>query len=252
MESHLPRLSSSESQIDYYHLRVPRTPHPDRKPNRSYFGLKQPGAKFSRNRLLPADFNASWGRSDSGNSLLTTAGCAGILILCPLLVIVLWTALEKFDGSLFATLSACWRQGPVWSATRFAPKFSINVCIGYAAWLLFQAVLFTYLPCKISTGQLTPAGNLLKYKTNGLSAWIITHMLAVAAVIAGVLDPAILANHWGGLLVAANIYGFLISTLSYIKARLAPTHPQDRKFSGSKLHSDPMNTFLTWRRIYAL
>ncbi len=129
-------------------------------------------------------------------------------------------------------------EGPLSFAARFGPKFSIKACSGYATWLLFQALLYTYLPCTTSTGQLTPAGNLLKYQTNGLFAWVVTHILALAAVMAGVLDPAILAKHWGGLLIVANIYGFLVSVFSYIKAQLVPTHPQDRKFSGQKLLID--------------
>lgn len=234
LESHLPHITPSRSQLGH-HLRVSTTPHLDGRPNISSIRLKQPEAHLSRKRVRAKESIASWGRSGSGGSLLTTVGCAGILVLCPLLVIFLWNALEEFDGSLSAALSASWLEGPVAFAARVAPKFSLKACYGYAAWLSFQALLYTYLPCKISTGQLTPAGNLLKYQTNGLYAWVITHVLAGAAVTAGVLDPAILAKHWGGLIVAANIYGFLISALSYIKAILAPTHPQDRKFSGQDI-----------------
>lgn len=234
LESHLPHISPSKSQFGY-HLRVSTTPHLDGRPNIPSISRKQPEAQLPRKTN---DSIASWGRSGSGGSLLTIAGCAGILVLCPLLVIFLWNALEEFDGSLFASLSAPWLESPVPFVARFAPDFSVKACTGYAVWLLFQALLYTYLPCKISVGQVTPAGNLLKYQTNGLYAWVITHVLAVAAVTAGILNPAILAKHWGGLLVAANIYGFLISALSYIKAIVAPTHPRDRKFSGQDILSD--------------
>ena len=233
VESHLPHASPSKTQTEY-RLQAPIASHLDGGANRSLRSLTQPQAIFSRKRAHTAAFNISWGRSSSGRSMLTTVGCAGILILCPSLVIFLWIALEDFDGSLFASLSAFWLEDPVPFAAGFLSHFRIKACIGYATWLFFQAMLYTYLPCSTSFGQLTPAGNLLGYKTNGLVAWVITHVLAAAATVAGLLDPAILAQHWGELLVAANIYGFLVSAFSYMKALLAPTHPEDRKFSGQK------------------
>lgn len=176
----------------------------------------------------------AWGRW-AGESWLVTAGCAGITILCPLLVIFLWIALENFDGSLFASLSALWSTDLTSFVARFAPQSSVRACIGYGSWLVFQAALYTLLPTKIGSGQLTPAGNLLQYKTNGLLAWALTHLLAVMAAITGVLDPAVLAKHWEGLLVAANLFGFILSGFAYLKAYIAPTHPTDRKFSGMSL-----------------
>ena len=234
LESHLPHISPPTKQLEC-HLRAVTSTHLENRPLISH---KQPQAITARTRALTADFNASWGRSGSGISLLTTTSCAGILTLCPLLVFVLWSALEDFDGSLLASLSAFWSEGPVLFAAQLGPAFSLQACVGYVVWLSFQATLYTFLPCKTSTGQLTPAGNLLKYKTNGLSAWFVTHCLVFAAAMVGVLDLAIIAKHWGGILIAANIYGFFISTFSYMKAQVAPTHPEDRKFSGQKLLSD--------------
>ena len=235
IESHLPHISPPTKHVE--HLRAVTSTHLEGKSNRSLNSHKQPQAIAARKRAFTADLNASWGRSGSGISVLTTTYCAGILALCPLLVFLSWNALEDFDGSLLTCLAAFWFRGPVPFAAQFAPAFSAQACVGYAMWLSLQAMLYTFLPCKTSTGQLTPAGNLLKYKTNGLSAWIVTHILVFAAAVSGVLDLAIIAKHWGGILIAANTYGFLISAFSYIKAQLAPTHPEDRKFSGQELLS---------------
>ena len=233
IESHLPHISPPTKQFEC-HLRAVTSTHLENRPRIIH---KQPPAITARTRALTAEFNASWGRSGSGISLLTATYCAGILTLCPLLVFLLWTALEDFEGSLLASLFAFWLEGPMPFAAQFAPAFSLKACVGYAIWLSFQAMLYTHLPCKTSTGQLTPAGNLLRYKTNGLSAWFVTHGLVIAAARVGVLDLAIIAKHWGGFLIATNIYGFLISAFSYMKAQVAPTHPEDRKFSGKKLLS---------------
>lgn len=113
-----------------------------------------------------------------------------------------------------------------------APPPSLEAFEMYAAWVLFQAALYHFLPSRLSTGQLTPAGYLLQYHTNGLLAWVATHVVVVLAVYFGVIDPAWMAKNWAGLLVAANAYGFLVSGFAYGKAYLAPTHARDRKFSG--------------------
>jgi len=88
---------------------------------------------------------------------------------------------------------------------------------------------------------------LLPYTVNGLLAWFVTHVAAVSLVYAGVLDPALLAKHWAGLLVSVNIYGFLLSTFSYVKAHLFPTHADDRKFSGSIIYDFYMGVELNPR-----
>jgi 7-dehydrocholesterol reductase len=186
-----------------------------------------------RTRLssFKADSNLSWGRSRTG-SLKTSLQCAGIMVLCPTLVIFTWIALENFNGSLLLALSTLLSLGPCDFAVRYAPPVSLKAFAGYTAWLVFQAILYTFLPSKLSTGQLTPAGHLLEYYTNGLLAWIVTHGIFGAAVFSGTIDPAIIANNWPGLLVATNIYGFILSTLAYLKAYHSPSHCGDRKFSG--------------------
>jgi 7-dehydrocholesterol reductase len=115
---------------------------------------------------------------------------------------------------------------------RYAPRSSSKATVGYGIWLLFQAALYQFLPSVLSSGQLTPAGNLLKYRTNGLLAWSITHVLFAASSLYGILDPAILAKNWEGLLLVTNVFGFLLTGVAYAKAHFSPSHEKDRKFSG--------------------
>jgi 7-dehydrocholesterol reductase len=154
------------------------------------------------------------------------------MLLCPILVIFAWVALESFGGSLVAAFTTALSLGPLEFAARYVPRASVNANAGYILWLGFQATLYTFLPSKLSTGQLTPAGHLLEYYTNGLLAWVVTHALFATAVFYGVLDPAIIARNWAGLLVATNVYGYSLSAFAYAKAYLAPSHREDRKFSG--------------------
>jgi 7-dehydrocholesterol reductase len=48
----------------------------------------------------------------------------------------------------------------------------------------------------------------------------------------GWIDPAIIAKHWEGLLVASNAYGFALAILVQLKGYYSPTFPEDCKLSG--------------------
>jgi 7-dehydrocholesterol reductase len=154
------------------------------------------------------------------------------MILCPLLVIFYWIALSLFEGCLLATSTVMWEMGPLNFFHRFAPNPDWRVTLSYCGWLACQGIMYRFLPSRISMGQLTPAGNLLEYRTNGLSAWVATHAMFVCCVLLGCLDPAIIAKNWEALLVPVNIYGFFLSGIAYVKAHVSPTHEGDRKFSG--------------------
>jgi 7-dehydrocholesterol reductase len=49
-------------------------------------------------------------------------------------------------------------------------------------------------------------------------------------------SPTIIFDHFGGLLIFANIYGYSLATFTFIKAYLFPTHADDRKFSGNLMY----------------
>src|SRR5438045_609390 len=159
----------------------------------------------------------NWGRSHR-TSMSTAIHSAGIMLLCPVLVIFTWIALEFFSSSLLTAGAELFSIGPWQFTARYMPTVSSSTLTGYTAWLLFQAALYTSLPSRLSTGQLTPAGYLLKYYTNGLLAWTVSHLVAFALVVSGVVNPTVIADNWAGLLVAANVYGFLLSAFAYFKA----------------------------------
>lgn len=143
-----------------------------------------------------------------------------------------WIALEQYEGSITAALKAALNEGPITFAFGHFPQFSWPALIGYALWLLLQAVFYGYLPGTLCYGQRTPGGNLLAYTANGLLAWAITHALYIGGSFAGLLDPAMIAKHWEGLLVAVNVYGFVLAILAQWKGYWAPSFPEDRKISG--------------------
>jgi 7-dehydrocholesterol reductase len=144
--------------------------------------------------------------------------------------------LFHFHGSLYNTAQAVLEMGPVDFALKYAPRYSATTTLGYCAWLLFQLALYMWLPSTLCYGQETPAGYKLPYHVNGFLAWIVTHVTYAAASYYGYLDPAIIARNWEGLIIAFNMYGYLLALFAYVKAHLAPTHAADRKFSGSIIY----------------
>jgi 7-dehydrocholesterol reductase len=78
---------------------------------------------------------------------------------------------------------------------------------------------------------------LLFNQVNGLLAWAVTHSLyLIFSLVFPVFSGSVIADNWGSLLIAANIYGYGLAIFSYLKAHYFPTHPEDRKFSSSALY----------------
>ena len=172
----------------------------------------------------------SWGRN-SRQSWLSNVACIFMLTVPPFLTVFYWIALHFFDASLTDAAASLHDLGVVRFCLRYRPVGSIRVALGYSIWTLFQGLLYISLPGR-STGQLTPAGHLLEYPTNGLRAWILTLALTVGGYYLGLFQLTEIAESWQSVLVVLNIYGYVLPAIAYVKAHLAPSHPRDRKFSG--------------------
>ena len=173
-----------------------------------------------------------WGRKSKA-SWWAAAASSFLVLACPLWLFWNWIGLEYFEASYMLELASLRHQGIFLFCFNYLPRPSVVTSMGYLFWLFFQAALYQFLPGPLATGQLTPAGNLLEYKTNGLLAWALTHCIAFAALSLGYLDLAVIADHWEGLLVASNVYGIIMPALCLVKGYIAPSHIGDCKYSGS-------------------
>ncbi|KAF7846202.1 hypothetical protein BT93_L4869 [Corymbia citriodora subsp. variegata] len=189
---------------------------------------------MSATTVTEATMPTSWGRAGKATWFNTFSSLA-LITGVPCLLHINWIALEQFDGSITAALGAAFKEGPITFAFRHFPEFTMASTLGYVAWLLFQAALYSFLPGPGCYGQRTPGGHLLKYFANGLLAWTVTHGMYIAASYMGLVDPAIIAKHWEGMLVAVNVYGFVLAIVSQLKGNFFPSYPEDCKFSGSLL-----------------
>ncbi|KAM0190045.1 hypothetical protein ACHAPI_009681 [Fusarium lateritium] len=177
-----------------------------------------------------------WGRTGPGRSWLRSLIAASPLFLAPMASISTFITLAQYDGSL-SLFSAAVKEHGFWKIyAQYGPQTSIKGIVAVICWVGLQAILYRYLPGENHQGQHTPAGYLLTYKINGLSAWIVTHVLYATLGWLGILDPGFIPRNWSSLIGAMNLAGFVISAFAFVKAYVAPTHPEDRKFSGSILY----------------
>lgn len=161
-----------------------------------------------------------------------------LLLTVPFLVIYFWSACTHYKCSLVDPLVEFSKVSPANRLTflyYLLPKPTLEGFQLFFGWLLFQAALYHFVPGPIAYGQETPAGHTLPYVVNGFRVWVITHVLflALSTPGLGLFRTSIIANNWGGILVAANVYGYFLTFFSFLKAHTFPSHPEDCKFSGS-------------------
>lgn len=177
--------------------------------------------------------DVTWGRRAKATRV------DGIVAALVVLVVPCWMnmdriALRYFDGSLASAANALWERGSVDFVFNYYPRPSKIAICGYAACILFQAVLYIALPGRVCRGQRTPGGQLLEYTANGLLAWVVTHIAFLTAVLFGGINASMIADQWDGLVVAMDVYGILVSTAAVLKGYLAPSFAGDRKVSGKR------------------
>ncbi|KAH7195411.1 ergosterol biosynthesis ERG4/ERG24 family-domain-containing protein [Fusarium oxysporum] len=177
-----------------------------------------------------------WGRAAFGRSWLRSLVGASPLFLAPMASISIFITLAEYEGSLSLFADAVKEHGFWTICAQYGPHLTTKGIAAVICWVGIQALLYCLLPGEQHQGQLTPAGYLLNYKINGLSAWIVTHLLYGVLSWLGILDPGFIPRNWSSLIGAMNLAGFVISALALVKAYVMPTHPEDRKFSGSFLY----------------
>lgn len=174
----------------------------------------------------------SWGRSSFRRSWLRATMVAMPGPLAVIASAAFYITLDRYEGSLTQFIRAATQEGFWHLIFTHGPQPDFKSLLAVVGWVALQAVLYVWLPGPVNTGQLTPAGHLLSYRTNGLLAWAVSHVLLAALCWFGYLDPGFIPRNWGGLVAAMNIMGFVATTFVYIKAYLWPSHPEDRRFSG--------------------
>lgn len=171
----------------------------------------------------------TWGRAKRASTSIIVISLL-ILSLAPVLVAYFHVTMNKFKGDLSSAVYHVFSEQKL----DLVPVFSWKVSGMVLFWILFQIMLYVFLPGKQSYGQMTPAGHQLQYKTNGLFAWGVSVFLFCILSIFGY--GAVIAQNFGSIFIAANIYGYLLSIFVYFKAIYKPSHSNDCKYSGSRIY----------------
>lgn len=151
------------------------------------------------------------------------------MLLCPALTLLLAVNSEKQQGDLRKILDPTTIQD-CWQDLTYENLLPMHHLI--AGYLAFQIVLYRFCPGSLHTGQHTPAGKLLEYKTNGLSAFIATYACFWLGQYYGLFDISFVATNFTTLVAALNIWGLSLTIAIYLKAHIYPTHLTDRVFTG--------------------
>ena len=152
-----------------------------------------------------------------------------LMMFTPNLVMVLWYAATKFEGSLSACLSALFMNSSVngfqvlWSEVTICSPLALGVIFGYSAWAV---IAMKFLPGKQVEGPVTPKGNIPVYTDNGFTYYLLTLLLLF--VIEAILQPlgmsvSIIYDKYGDIVATLNILSFLFCGVLYIKGLASPS-----------------------------
>lgn len=184
-----------------------------------------------------------WGRrkhASFSNGLRAVA----LMLASPALTILLTITMKQHHGNLsnlvdFNTLH------DLWQSLSFKTLFDMHQVI--AGYLVFQAILYKLLPGAYHTGQHTPDGQLLQYKTNGMSAFVVTCACFWLGDSLRLFKASFIASNFGVLVVTLNIWGLVLTVAAYVKACVSPTSLRDRVFTGNMLYDICMGVELNPR-----
>ncbi|KND04700.1 uncharacterized protein SPPG_08843 [Spizellomyces punctatus DAOM BR117] len=108
-----------------------------------------------------------------------------------------------------------------------ATFFKLEAVAAIFGWMIFQALLYGYLPGTYIQGVPLPTGERLTYKINAFGCMIATYIAAYAVFSVKGLGPFLwVADNTLPLAVAATIYAIIQSVLLYVLSHRIPPHGQ--------------------------
>jgi 7-dehydrocholesterol reductase len=167
--------------------------------------------------VVPAPLR--WRRT-AAHILHTTILPLSIMLVCPVLVFLLWYTCVAYGGSFaalwaeadWATLVTAW-PWPSWLACKIVLLFVAG-----------QALLKILLPGRTYFSPVTPAGEQVAYKINGLPAWVLTNLFFYLGGFQWHwFAPTILYDQFGPILSVGSLASVLLCGLLYAKGVWFPS-----------------------------
>lgn len=159
-----------------------------------------------------------------------------LMISCPLTVILVWHINNSMNGSLLSFAHETMQKGmwhtvwQIWQPVFFGTHAAWKIIFIFMA---TQLLLMRVVPGKRITGPETIKGNIPTYKDNGFSCFIITLCLFfLCSYFFHLFSPAIVYDHFAGILGALNVFSLLFCLMLYFKGRFKPSS-SDNSTSGN-------------------
>jgi 7-dehydrocholesterol reductase len=143
-----------------------------------------------------------------------------LMLVCPLAVILIWYTSVGYEGSLSKMLASM----ALATLLEIFPKPTAVACKIILIFIVMQAILIVLLPGKKYISPVTPAGNQVTYKDNGLLAWLITHLLLyIGAYQLKWFSPTIIYDNFGSILTFCSVGSLLFCCFLYVKGVWFPS-----------------------------
>ena len=141
------------------------------------------------------------------------------IVVLPILTMLLWLIVRYFDGSVlaFAEEASLDRVIQLW------PLPSVKSAAMLGVWITFQALLLLALPGRWQLGPVTPAGDRVAYKLNGVPAFLVTVAAFSVASSTKWFSLTVVYDRFGEILMTCSLTGILGSFLLYFKGVWAPS-----------------------------
>jgi 7-dehydrocholesterol reductase len=142
------------------------------------------------------------------------------MVTLPFLTILLWLIIRDFNGSILAFAA----EASVQRVIQLWPRPNVKAVAILSVWLALQTFLLVALPGRRHRGPVTPAGDEITYKLNGVPAFLATLAgFYLAAYRLEWFSPTIVYDHFGEILMTCTVAAILCSFLLYLKGLWAPS-----------------------------
>lgn len=178
----------------------------------------------------------------AGRRRLFGVGFAGMLVALPALTWYFSICMLHHDGELAVPSAQM--------LSHVEPPSLLSVGL-YVGWLAFQALLAVALPGRRELGVALEDGRRLEYRMNGLAAELVTVGLGVALVAGGVVDGALLYDHFGELVTTTNLVVFALCGYVFALGRAQAT-PEEKQRNALEAYfvgatRNPRNGSFDWK-----
>lgn len=159
--------------------------------------------------------------------LVHVLGPLFFVLLSPSVVLSLWYANWKLDGSVHDLIDAFKKEGclnmliTVWGDRWRGSQIAWTIIAVFAS---LELLLMKIVPGRTVLGATTPAGHTPEYKDNGLACFLFTLLVYILSVYyVNLFSPMLIYDHFGEILGALSMLSFAFCAFLYVKGIWFPT-----------------------------